>query len=61
MSRVELMEDKRTSQLSPKPAISAPHRKAPLQGIEIGKNRLNLIALDALLQQKGKKTIKDGI
>lgn len=62
MSPVKLlMENECESKPRPNPIISAPHKKEPLQGIKVGKNRLDLIALDALLQQKCEKTIKDVI
>lgn len=56
------MENKCESKSSPNPVISAPHKKAPLQGIKVGKNRLDLIALDAVVrQQKGEQAIKAAI
>lgn len=60
MSPVEsLMENECESKPRPNPVISAPHKKKPPQGIKVGKNRLDLIALDALLEQKCEKMIKD--
>ena len=56
-----VMENEWESKPSPTPIISAPHKKAPLRGIEVGKNRLDLIALDALLEQERVKAIKDAI
>lgn len=56
-----LMENKCESKSSPNPVISAPHKKAPLQGIKVGKNRLDLIALDAVVQQKCEKAIKAAV
>lgn len=57
-----LMENECDSKSSPKPIISAPHKKAPLEGVNVEKkNRLDLIALDALFQLKCEETIKDAI
>lgn len=59
-----LMENECDSKSSPKPIIPAPHKKAPLEGVNVGKkkkNRLDLIALDALFQPKCEETIKDAI
>lgn len=58
-----LMENKCESKSSPNPVISAPHKKAPLQGIKVGeKNSLDLIALDAVVQQqKCEEVIKAAI